>query len=54
VLPAHPAQYLSNVERVALTEVPRLGPEAFEQWAGFLRIPDGDDPLDASAVHPEA
>jgi uncharacterized protein len=34
--------------------VPRLGPKAFEQCAGFLRIPSGDDPLDASAVHPEA
>ena len=34
--------------------MPRLGPKAFEQCAGFLRIPGGDDPLDASAVHPEA
>ncbi|MBX6390865.1 MAG: RNA-binding transcriptional accessory protein, partial [Frankia sp.] len=40
--------------RAALREVPRLGPKAFEQCAGFLRIQDGDDPLDASAVHPEA
>src|SRR5690606_15368087 len=40
--------------RAALRDVPRLGPKAFEQAAGFLRIPDGDDPLDASAVHPEA
>ncbi|WP_370651404.1 Tex family protein [Frankia sp. Cj3] len=40
--------------RRALTEVPRLGPKAFEQCAGFLRIRDGDDPLDASSVHPEA
>ncbi|MGI5122511.1 Tex family protein [Marinactinospora thermotolerans] len=40
--------------RTALKEVPRLGPKAFEQCAGFLRIPDGDDPLDASSVHPEA
>ena len=40
--------------RRALTEVPRLGPKAFEQCAGFLRIPGGDDPLDASSVHPEA
>ncbi|WP_344136850.1 Tex family protein, partial [Luedemannella flava] len=40
--------------RKALTGVPRLGPKAFEQCAGFLRIPDGDDPLDASSVHPEA
>jgi uncharacterized protein len=40
--------------RQALKEVPRLGPKAFEQCAGFLRITGGDDPLDASAVHPEA
>ncbi|MDI3258906.1 MAG: Tex family protein [Sinobacteraceae bacterium] len=40
--------------RRALLKVPRLGEKAFEQCAGFLRIPDGDDPLDASAVHPEA
>jgi protein Tex len=40
--------------RRALREVPRLGPKAFEQCAGFLRIAGGDDPLDASSVHPEA
>ncbi|WP_342241417.1 Tex family protein [Inquilinus sp. OTU3971] len=40
--------------RAALKDVPRLGPKAFEQCAGFLRIPNGDDPLDASGVHPEA
>ncbi|MFI6578181.1 Tex family protein [Nocardiopsis sp. NPDC050513] len=40
--------------REALRSVPRMGPKAFEQCAGFLRVPDGDDPLDASAVHPEA
>ena len=40
--------------RKALKDVPRLGPKAFEQCAGFLRIRGGDDPLDASAVHPEA
>ncbi|MGN9908235.1 Tex family protein [Phytohabitans sp. LJ34] len=40
--------------RQALKEVPRLGPKAFEQCAGFLRIPGGDDPLDTSSVHPEA
>ena len=40
--------------RRALKDVPRLGPKAFEQAAGFLRIPGGDDPLDASSVHPEA
>lgn len=41
-------------ERRALLDVPRLGPKTFEQAAGFLRIPDADDPLDASGVHPEA
>ena len=41
-------------KRTALKEVARLGPKAFELSAGFLRIPGGDDPLDASAVHPEA
>jgi uncharacterized protein len=40
--------------RKALKDVPRLGPKAFEQCAGFLRITDGDDPLDASGVHPES
>ncbi|WP_137354934.1 Tex family protein [Nocardia farcinica] len=40
--------------RTALLDVPRLGPKAFEQCAGFLRIRGGDDPLDTSAVHPEA
>jgi uncharacterized protein len=40
--------------RRALKDVPRLGPKAFEQCAGFLRIPGGDDPLDSSSVHPEA
>ncbi|MFC9997550.1 Tex family protein [Nocardia sp. NPDC127526] len=40
--------------RTALMDVPRLGPKAFEQCAGFLRIPEGDDPLDSSSVHPEA
>ncbi|MHA6764348.1 Tex family protein [Streptacidiphilus sp. PAMC 29251] len=40
--------------RKAIKEVPRLGPKAFEQCAGFLRIPGGEDPLDASSVHPEA
>jgi uncharacterized protein len=40
--------------RSAIKEVPRLGAKAFEQCAGFLRIPDGDNPLDASSVHPEA
>ncbi len=40
--------------RTELKKVPRLGPKAFEQAAGFLRIQKGDNPLDASAVHPEA
>ncbi len=40
--------------RKALLKVPRLGPKAFEQCAGFLRIPGGTHPLDASAVHPES
>jgi protein Tex len=41
-------------DRKQLLKVPRLGPKAFEQCAGFLRIMDGKNPLDASAVHPEA
>ena len=40
--------------RDQLKAVPRLGPKTFEQAAGFLRIPAGDNPLDASSVHPEA
>ncbi|WP_018686871.1 Tex family protein [Actinokineospora enzanensis] len=40
--------------RQGLKDVPRLGAKAFEQCAGFLRIPTGDDPLDSSSVHPEA
>jgi uncharacterized protein len=40
--------------RKALKDVPRLGPKAFEQCAGFLRIANGDDPLDSSGVHPES
>ena len=40
--------------RESLKKVPRLGPKAFEQAAGFLRIRGGDHPLDASAVHPES
>lgn len=41
-------------ERSQLLKVPRLGAKAFEQCAGFLRIKEGDNPLDASAVHPES
>ncbi len=40
--------------RKQLLKVPRLGPKAFEQCAGFLRIRNGDNPLDNSAVHPES
>ncbi len=40
--------------RKALKKVPRMGPKAFEQCAGFLRIAGGEDPLDASGVHPES
>ena len=40
--------------RKQLLKVPRLGPKAFEQAAGFLRISNGNEPLDASAVHPES
>ncbi|WP_421110752.1 Tex family protein [Streptomyces sp. NEAU-S77] len=42
------------LNRKALKDVARLGPKAYEQCAGFLRIRGGDDPLDASSVHPEA
>ena len=41
-------------KRQELLKVPGLGPKAFEQAAGFLRIRDGDNPLDASAIHPES
>jgi uncharacterized protein len=40
--------------RASLKDVSRLGPKTFEQAAGFLRVPAGDNPLDASSVHPEA
>jgi protein Tex len=42
------------VSRAQLRKVPRLGPKAFEQCAGFLRVRGGENPLDASAVHPES
>nr|WP_176580069.1 Tex family protein [Nocardia harenae] len=51
---AHRDQNGPFASRTALKEVPRLGPKAFEQCAGFLRIRGGADPLDTSAVHPEA
>ena len=40
--------------RTQLRKVPRLGPKAFEQSAGFLRIPGGDQPLDNTGIHPES
>ena len=40
--------------RNELKNVPRMGPKAFEQAAGFLRIPNAENPLDNSAVHPES
>ncbi|MCK5327433.1 MAG: RNA-binding transcriptional accessory protein [Candidatus Latescibacteria bacterium] len=51
---AHRDQHGPFLNRQGLKSVPRLGLKTFEQSAGFLRIPDGDHPLDASAVHPEA
>ena len=42
------------VNRKQLLKVPKLGPKAYEQCAGFLRIPDGKNPLDATSVHPES
>ncbi len=61
VTPGLAAAIVSHRDRVGpfqnrsgLLDVARLGPKAFEQCAGFLRIRDGEDPLDASGVHPEA
>ncbi|NUS72449.1 MAG: RNA-binding transcriptional accessory protein [Corynebacteriales bacterium] len=51
---AHRDAHGSFRTREDLKKVPMLGPKAFEQCAGFLRIAAGDDPLDASSVHPEA
>ncbi len=51
---AHRNEHGPFRSRRELKEVPRLGPKAYEQAAGFLRIRGGDDPLDASAVHPES
>ncbi|WP_308192486.1 Tex family protein [Gordonia sp. 'Campus'] len=53
-LVAHRDAHGAFRSRKQITDVPRLGPKAFEQCAGFLRITDGDNPLDASSVHPEA
>jgi protein Tex len=49
----HRATHGPFATRAAVREVPRLGAKAFEQCAGFLRVPRGAEPLDASAVHPE-
>jgi uncharacterized protein len=51
---AHREAHGRFASRAALKDVPRLGPKAFELSAGFLRVADGADPLDASGVHPEA
>lgn len=51
---AHRDEHGRFNSRKELNKVPRLGPKAFQQCAGFLRISGGKDPLDASAVHPEA
>lgn len=51
---AHRDESGAFAKRSELKKVPRLGPKAFEQAAGFLRIASGAEPLDASAVHPEA
>jgi uncharacterized protein len=51
---AYRIEYGSLSSREELKKVSRLGPKAFEQAAGFLRIREGDNPLDATAVHPEA
>ena len=51
---AHREAHGPFATRRALNQVPRLGPKAYEQSAGFLRVSGGTDPLDASGVHPEA
>jgi uncharacterized protein len=51
---AHRAAHGPFPSRRALREVPRLGPKAFEQAAGFLRVRGAENPLDGSAVHPES
>lgn len=51
---AHRDQNGAFINRQALRQVTGLGPKSFEQAAGFLRIHGGDDPLDASAIHPES
>ncbi|PHV12944.1 Tex family protein [Chitinimonas sp. BJB300] len=51
---AHRDTHGAFASRAALKAVPRLGEKTFEQAAGFLRVMNGDNPLDASSVHPEA
>lgn len=51
---AHRNQHGPFTKRRELLKVPRLGPKAYEQCAGFLRIAGGPEPLDSSSVHPEA
>jgi len=51
---AHRFEHGAFKRREQLMEIGRFGAKAFQQAAGFLRIPDGEDPLDASAVHPES
>jgi uncharacterized protein len=51
---AHRIEHGPFHSRQELKKIPRLGPRAFEQCAGFLRIRGGENPLDASAVHPES
>ncbi|MEO5343971.1 MAG: RNA-binding transcriptional accessory protein [Gammaproteobacteria bacterium SHHR-1] len=51
---AHRDAHGAFAGREQLKQVPRLGPKTFEQCAGFLRVMNGSNPLDASAVHPEA
>jgi protein Tex len=53
-LVAHRDAHGAFANRDALRKVPRLGDKTFEQCAGFLRVANGDNPLDKSAVHPEA
>ncbi len=51
---AYREEHGAFTDRRQLKEVPKLGPKAYEQCAGFLRISGGDNPLDATAVHPES
>jgi uncharacterized protein len=51
---AHRDEYGPFAARRALLDVPGVGPKTFEQAAGFLRVPDGDEPLDNTPIHPES